>query len=368
MGASQVTRLAPAVAWLFVAMLSGAIVHPAAQAQGAPAPKPTEGNSATGSEAASPATPSPDASRPGSDTTSSPPGDQAGEQKPSDADKERAKERFKRGLKLARDGNCEGALAEFEASYELVPRPNTLYNIARCQSELFRYDLAVRAYERYLSEVPADSDERTAVEMAMQSLRDLLGTIQVASNVEAEIWVRDRLVGTAPGSILIPGGRHALELRAEGYLPSRKEVDVAAGATAELKVELRKAERRVDVTVVEDRGIHRAVFWTGVGATLATALVGGVFAGLALKERNDGEDIDPLAAPLREDAQDNVRRFSLLADTFFGIAGAFAISTLVVGFLTDFEEKPSTKNDKQRARLSTQAHPRGGRLLLTGSF
>ena len=58
-----------------------------------------------------------------------------------------ARERFMQGLELARAGNCEGAITEFEASYTLVPRPNTLYNIAQCQEQLNRYDLAIRYYD-----------------------------------------------------------------------------------------------------------------------------------------------------------------------------------------------------------------------------
>ena len=54
-------------------------------------------------------------------------------------------------VELARAENCEGAITEFEASYALAQRPNTLYNIARCQEQLNRYDLAIRYYEQYLS-------------------------------------------------------------------------------------------------------------------------------------------------------------------------------------------------------------------------
>ncbi len=93
-------------------------------------------------------------------------------------------------------------------SYALVPRPNTLYNIAQCQERLNRYDLAILYYEQYLNLAPADAEDRPTVEASMRALRNLLGIIVVASNVAAEVWVGGRVVGVAPGEVPIPGGRH----------------------------------------------------------------------------------------------------------------------------------------------------------------
>ena len=75
-----------------------------------------------------------------------------------------ARQRFLQGLALARAGDCRGALAELERSYTLVSRPNTLFNMAQCQEQLFRYDLAVRDYERYLEMAPADAEDRAAMD------------------------------------------------------------------------------------------------------------------------------------------------------------------------------------------------------------
>src|SRR5690349_10052634 len=108
---------------------------------------------------------------------------------------EEARERFRQGLALAEAGNCSGAIAEFNASLAIVPRANTLFNIARCQETLNRYDLAIRAYEQYLALAPPDDPDRASVDATMRQLRNLLGTIHVASNVSAEVWLEDRVVG-----------------------------------------------------------------------------------------------------------------------------------------------------------------------------
>lgn len=39
----------------------------------------------------------------------------------------------------------------------------------------------------------------------LESLRGLLGTIHVEVNTEAEVWLGDRIVGTAPGDVLVRG-------------------------------------------------------------------------------------------------------------------------------------------------------------------
>ena len=80
---------------------------------------------------------------------------------------EQAKQHFRQGVAFAESGNCDGAVVEFEAAYKMIPRPNALYNIAQCQERLFRYDLAVQYYERYLREAPPEAEDRAAVSAAL---------------------------------------------------------------------------------------------------------------------------------------------------------------------------------------------------------
>ena len=49
-----------------------------------------------------------------------------------------AARRFEEAVQLEQDGNHEAAIVEFDASYELVPRPNTLYNLGLVHEKLFR--------------------------------------------------------------------------------------------------------------------------------------------------------------------------------------------------------------------------------------
>jgi hypothetical protein len=269
-----------------------------------------------------------------------------------DATNAEAKARFDRGLTLAKEGNCGAAVVELEASYALVARPNTLYNIAQCQEQLFRYDLAVGAYERFLREAPADDPDRTSVEGAMRTLRNLLGTVDVASNTEADVWLGDRIVGRAPGKVLVPGGSHALELRAVGWIPARKQVTVAGQQTVALTINLEKAEQtfqttvqnKYEVTKIEkDRGISPVFFFVGAGAAVACGVAGTIFGLGAQAKKNEAEDVDPRLS--RESYVSSIENKAMTADIFFISAGVLAAGSVVLFFLTDWEgeeEKPPT--------------------------
>lgn len=270
---------------------------------------------------------------------------------------EEARERFLLGVALARAGNCEGALAELRASLELVERPNTLFNAARCYEELFRYDLAVQAYERYLAIASPNEEDRAAVEATMRSLRNLLGTIVVRSNVPAQVWIGDRVVGEAPGEVLVPGGRHALELRADGWLPTRREVEVAGRQRVEVELELERAEVNVtnvenrNVQVTEEGGAPPAVFYTGVALTGVSAVLAATFGGRALAERGRTEDLSPFDREGIARGNERARDSALLADVFFGITGALAVTTLVLFFLTDFDGDDDVRRNQAALRV-----------------
>lgn len=247
---------------------------------------------------------------------------------------EKARHHFKQAVAFAEAGNCEGAIVEFEASYRMVPRASSLYNIAQCQEQLHRYDLAISFYERYLQEADADEEDRPSVEAALRTLRNLLGTVHIGSNVAAQVWVDDRLAGNAPGDVLVPAGRHVLELRADGYLPQRTEIQVAGREEVEVDLVLTKARTTVHIT--EETGLSPIVFWSGMTATIITGVVGSVFGTMALVKQgkaNDLDEFDPARVQYAEDMDSAARN----ADIMFAVTGVLGIATVVVGFLTDWD-------------------------------
>lgn len=274
-----------------------------------------------------------------------------------------ARTRFTQGIALARAGNCKGAISEFEESLRLMERPNTMFNIAKCQEELGRYDLAVKAYERYLSVAPADAEDRGTVEVTLRTLRQLLGTIEVTTNVPAEVWMDDRIVGQTPGgqipgNVLVPGGTHTIELRAEGRLAERRQVQVTSRQTLSVSVELKEAVQHVteqhiteqhvtqqNTTVrVERPPVAQEVFWTGVGLTTVTLGVGFGIGGYALTLADKEKQMHILLRNPNE-----VKDMALISDVFLASGTLLGITTLVMAFMTDFGGQEETKPDANRA-------------------
>ncbi len=253
---------------------------------------------------------------------------------------EKAKQHFKQGVAFAASGNCDGAVVEFEAAYHIIPRPNALYNIAQCEERLFRYDLAISFYERYLKEARADAEDRPAVEAALKTLGNLLGVLHLKSNVKAEVWIDDRLGGQAPGDVYVPAGGHSIEVRAEGFLPKRLEVRLVGHEEVTVAVTLEKAQTTVNLT--ETTGISPTLFWIGASASLISVSVGTVFA-LHVSSLNDQVKHTPPVSTEQTRLGTKMRSAELTADIFFGSAVVLAIGTTIVGFMTEWTERPHTK-------------------------
>ncbi|QQR91400.1 MAG: PEGA domain-containing protein [Myxococcales bacterium] len=284
----------------------------------------------------------------------------------SDPGKDEARTRFKQGVALARSGNCEGATAEFEASYALYQRPNTLYNIAQCQETLFRYDRAVEYYEKFLAIAAPDDPDRPAVEATMRSLQNLLARVEVQSNLQGDVWIGDRKIGVAPGTVLLPAGRHVLEVRRDGYLPARREIQAAGRQTLSVSVELKQSisgtpaqsdeapRHKLTTTVTHEEdsgGLSPAFFWGALGATLISAGVGTFFGLQALSLKSDADNIDPRLS--RTNEKSDIDNTALMADVFFVGAAAFAASSVVLFILTDWEGGSKRKERMMSAEAAS---------------
>lgn len=333
---------------LYLLLACGALVCARVQAQPAPVASPAPAQATPIAPAATPSATPPTEASSAAGSEAEPQGDPASV--------ERAKQHFRQAVAFAEAGDCGAAIVEFEAAYQLVPRPNALYNIAQCQERLFRYDLAIRYHERYLQEAPLDAPDRPAVNAALSTLRNLLGTVMVRSNVPAEVWVDDRLAGQAPGDVLMPSGGHSLELRAKGYIPARTEVRLVGRQRIELTLELEKAQTTIEVT--ETTGLDPTLFWIGTGATAVTALIGAVFAGRVVSLKDDALEL-PEVHPDRSERREEVENAELTADIFFASAALLAVGTTIVAFVTDWdgEQPPRTDGEQDSGAASLRMTP-----------
>lgn len=267
-------------------------------------------------------------------------------------------------------GNYEGALAEFTHIYELLEtherRFFVLFNIGRCQERLFRYADALRNYRQFLEEGRAytrargEQLEREAEAAGLlRTLPNRLGTLEISANVgRAEVWVDQRLVGSAPGEIVVAEGTHSVELRAYGHAPARQQVTIAG----------RTREHRRFTLESSFAGLSPAFFISTAALTVVTAGVGLGFGGAALSEQSSIDEqlasSDPAerfrVTQARIDANADT---ALIADILLGSAAVLGVVAIVLIFVTDWG---AASGDSVIAL--PWVDPNGGGLAMRGRF
>lgn len=268
---------------------------------------------------------------------------------------EEARERVARGEALLERADYDAALAEFERAYEVLGehphRSLILFNIGRAHERMRRYDLAMRYFQRYLDETGFDAEDRGAVEATLRTLRGFLGELVVETNVPAAIWVDGRHVGDAPGRIWIPGGRHTVDVRAEGHTDAREEVQLAPQTEAHLDLQLEALAQSYE-------GVRPVFFRSFVAAAAAFAVAGAAMGGRALRLRSTYRDqlADPVEG-LRVGRvhEDEIQRFAVLTDVFLAAAAATGITALVLGFMTDWSDRIELGVARRGALVSMRA-------------
>jgi hypothetical protein len=173
-----------------------------------------------------PPPPSPAAAEPAPSPTTTP--------DPAQAATDAARAHFKTGIKLYRDGNYPGALAEFEAAYELKPGPGSLQNVALCQKALFRYGEAADTLTRLLHRHGADLSptERTAAELARDELKGLVGSFRLrVTPASARVTLDGQPLSDTErlSARRVNVGEHTLVVEAPGYARAVRTFRVAGG-------------------------------------------------------------------------------------------------------------------------------------------
>jgi tetratricopeptide (TPR) repeat protein len=227
--------------------------------------------------------------------------------------------------------NYDAALTEFSAAYtRLAADPRRyllLNNIAVCHERMFRYDLALRYYERYLAEGGEQAVDRAEVQGIVRTLRGLLARLVVDVNVSAELWIDQRAVGQVPGEFLVPAGKHLIELRASLYEPKRREVQLAARSLQRIEFKLEHLS--------QFEGIHPAYFWVSLGCTagaLTLASVSGLSAIAAHSAAEQRASENRLFNTV--DDESSIRRKALTADLSLAGAALLGATSVLLYFLT----------------------------------
>jgi len=255
---------------------------------------------------------------------------------PEDPRWDAARTSIERGEALVRVGNYEAALVDFLQAYELLAqhprRYVVLHNIAMCHEHMFRYDDALRYFERYLDEGGLQAEDRTKVSESIDALRKLLATVHVTSNVEAELWIDGRASYRVPAILSITAGTHVLELKAPQYDSVRRSVQLHAREEYRYRFDLTRAQGSPDVSPV--------YFVSSAGIATASLVAGIVLAISTVTARDSALARANATMRLRtrelEERQSNIRGLALASDLAFGSAALFGTAALVFYFLCDW--------------------------------
>jgi tetratricopeptide (TPR) repeat protein len=148
------------------------------------------------------------------------------------SEKEEARKHYDRAIELVDDGQLEGAIVEFQRSYDLTHHFAVLYNIGQVFVSLAKPVEAVDAYERYLADggkkIPAARHTEVEQEIARQKAR--IATLEIRGLPEgAGVRVDGKEIGKAPiaAPVRVGVGTHSIAASAEGCDPTETQVTVA---------------------------------------------------------------------------------------------------------------------------------------------
>jgi hypothetical protein len=265
-----------------------------------------------------------------------------------------AREKFMRGQRAYQQGDYDQAIAEWQAAYELDPRPLILYNLSQAYERYGKLPEAVQALEQYLEQADPDDPNMDVARARVSTLRERLAktSIRVVDAPEgASIFVDGKPWGRTPRPDPIPvePGSHVVVVRLAGHQDFRATVGVPAGQSVEVAPEM-------EVGGAGKRSI--APYIVG-GAGAALVLVAGITGGIALSKAKGADTAD-------SDAADSARSMARVADVL-GIVGGAAIGAGIVWWILD-RRKNRTGKEEAAVSITPVFSPGGAGASATVRF
>lgn len=210
-------------------------------------------------------------------------------------------------------GNYEVALQRFQQAYDLSHRSALLYNIGTTLDRMRRDREALAAFERFLAE-DATSPNRSEVEARVRVLR-------------AAVEEEDRQIAER-----------------------QRQQEEQQRALEEAQ---RRAQEQSDraTSVEDDGGLPPAIFISAAGVTALTGALGIGF-GVRTGNRNDryrrlgnsfGDPGSTTTAEQVENAYDDAKSSQTITNAMLFTSAAFAVGTVVLVFLTDWDGSPEER-------------------------
>jgi hypothetical protein len=166
-------------------------------------------------------------------------------------DKTDAKALMASGLKLYAAKDYLGALAVFKEAYDRFPSSKILLNVGTTLKALGRDAEAANTYQRFLDAADADTSKKPVVEKELGELDARLAVIEIkASLADAELQIGDE--PPHPASELtkyrVEPGKVTVHVHKTHFQPYEKTLDLVAGQTTSLSVDLVAAPEATPVT------------------------------------------------------------------------------------------------------------------------
>jgi hypothetical protein len=201
---------------------------------------------------------------------------------------------------------------------------------------------AIGFYERYLVEVPGiPPEEATQIRADLATLRAGLSTIELTVRPSVAVTVTDTRApvqgvpvsntyerGPGPVTLRVRQGRHRIEVKSQGYLPSVLELDAQAGGRVDRTVTL--AKPAAPVVLERSRPTPTTTYVLGAAAVAFTgvATVTGI---MALGRQSDyGPANDGLHYEDAAGLHTEGRTLNVVTDVFAAGAVLAAVGAVVV--------------------------------------
>jgi hypothetical protein len=244
------------------------------------------------------------------------------------------------GVELRKQGNDEAALAEFSRAFALDPTPAHQAQVALAEQALGRWIAA----EVDLGAALAAKDDpwvernRAALEGAMRIVARHLGWVIVSVNVEgAELSLDGRPL--RPGESRVPAASSVLLVRAPGYEPDVRRIDVPPEGRAQIHVELTSMARPAPVAVpapapppeiVAPARPSRIAPLTLGAIAIAGIGVGSYFGIRTFVKKGERDDHCPTGIgcdPTGHAADDDARSSATISTISFAVGGAAGVAS-----------------------------------------